>query len=359
MNVLPGPPTGLTRTAAPGRFGPVPVHPALDRLRSVIEATIAPAAVATDASAVPASHLAALAGTGFFGLTVPAAHGGLDAPEEVVTEAHELLAGACPSTFLVASQHGAPIRSIVDNGGPELRALLPALARGERIGGVAFGHVRSWPARRTLVARRAGRGWRFDGVVPWFSGAGLVDLVNLAAVAEAESTIVFAEVDLPRPGEVEDVPLDLVAVRGSRTVALRIDGLTVPDERVTRVVDVDAWKAEDGRGVPGPAPGALGLARAALAYALDRQPDHPDLLALADEVAAARRPPAGADPVRWRAYSVNLAVRATNAAVVARGGAALLTGDPAQIWARAALFLEVRALSPELRDAHLRQLAGG
>jgi alkylation response protein AidB-like acyl-CoA dehydrogenase len=351
----------------PSRFGPVPAHPALDRLRVVLDETIAPAATITDARGVPASHLAALAATGLFGLAVPRAYGGLGAPPEVVTEACELLAGACPSTYLIASQHMTPIRWILDGGGP-LLDLLPALARGELIGGAAYGHVRSWPARRTLSARRTPGGWRFDGVAPWFSGAGLVDVVLLAAVAETERSIVFAVVDLPQPSRIDAVPLDLAAIGGSRTATLRLDDLFVPDERVVRVADVDEWQAGDGLDGPVTAPGAVGLARAAIGYALAHCPDSPALRSLADEVAfirtldvgtssAADAAAIGRDTFYWRARSVNLAVRATNAAIVARGGAALLADDPAQVWARAALFLQVRGLSEPIRAAHFTQLA--
>ncbi|GAA2582299.1 hypothetical protein GCM10010399_10110 [Dactylosporangium fulvum] len=349
----------ITAGSVPSRFGALPAHPVLDRLRDVIKRTIAPAATATDRDAVPASHLAALAGTGLFGLSVPPRYGGLGAPPDVVTEAYELLAGACPSTYLIASQHSTPIRWILDGGGPALHDLLPALAGGELLGGAAFGHVRTWPGRRTATARRVVNGWRFDGVVPWFSGAGLVNVVLLAAVAEAEHAIVFAVVRLPQPDRVEAVPLDLAAIAGSRTATLHIDDLFVPDDDVAQLVDVDEWKVGDGREGPAVAPGALGLARAAIEYALIRQPDNPDLLALAHEVAHLRGAPPAGDPFARRARSVNLAIRATNAAVVARGGAALLADDVAQVWARAALFLQVRGLSDPLRAAHLHELAGG
>jgi hypothetical protein len=97
-------------------------------------------------------------------------------------------------------------------------------------------------------------------------------------------------------------------------------------------------------------------------------PDSPALRSLADEVAfirtldvgtssAADAAAIGRDTFYWRARSINLAVRATNAAIVARGGAALLADDPAQVWARAALFLQVRGLSGPIRAAHFNQLA--
>ncbi|GAA2026437.1 acyl-CoA dehydrogenase family protein [Polymorphospora rubra] len=359
-------PAGPDGATLPSRFGPVPDHPVLDRVGEVVRSTIAPVAPATDARGVPRDHLTALTGTGLFGLNLP---GGTRVPAAVAAEAQELIAGACPSTHLITSQHATPAQWIGRSGQPALHDLLPDLVAGRRIGGAAFGHVRTWPGRTTVRVRREPGGWRFDGVAPWFSGHGLVDLVLLAGVDERDQAIVFAVVDLPQPATVRAVPLRLAAIDGARTVALELDGLTVPDERVAQVVGVDEWKARDGLDGPPVYPGSMGLARAAAGYALDRFPDNPDLRHLADEIAllrtlasgpgnAAEAREPGHDVFYWRSRSVNLAVRAANAAVVARGGAGLLADDPVQVWARAALFLQVRGLSPRLREAHLARLAG-
>ncbi|GAA1760263.1 acyl-CoA dehydrogenase family protein [Luedemannella helvata] len=353
----------------PTRFGPVVSHPALDRVRAVVDDVIRPAAIRTEAAAVPDTHVTALRDAGLFGFAVPAEHGGAALPADVLVEAMEDLAGACPATFLIASQHTTPIQWILAAGRPELSALLPALARGERIGGAAFGHVRTWPGRVTVTAERVSGGWLFSGVSPWFSGAGLVDTLALGAVAPAEEAVVLAVVDLP-DARVRAKPLELAAISGSRTVALELTDLFVPDERVTTTQPIAEWKAQDGTGGARVSPGALGLARAALGDALTRYPDSAALGALADEVAllrtlsdgpgsAADAAEPGRDSLYWRARSVNLAVRATNAAIVARGGAALLAADRVQLWARAALFLQVRGLSGRVREAHLARLAAG
>lgn len=344
------------------RFGPVPRHPVLDRIGTVIDTVVAPQATVTDAGAVPASHLAALAAAGLFRLAVPPTHGGETVPDEVTDEAFESLAGACPSTHLIASQHATPVGWIIRSGRPELLALLPGLAGGQLYGGAAFGHVRTWPRRRTVTATRVPGGWRFDGIAPWFSGDGLVHLVAVGAIDERDRQVVLAVVDLPQPTAVRSLPLDLAAIAGARTCALEFSGLFVPDSRVTEIVDFGTWSAQDGRKGPRVYPGAVGLARTALRSALRRYPDDPSLHLLADEVATLRavsagRSEAGGDPLWWKARSVNLAVRATNAAVVARGGAALRTDDIVQVWARAALFLQVRGLSDELRAAHLARLS--
>lgn len=339
---------------------PVRRHPAYLELARVVEEVIAPAAVEVDVTEVPDSHLRALGEIGFWGWSVPAEHGGSPVRPEVQAAGLELLFGACPSTGLIAAQHFGPVGLALRGGTPELLGLLPGLATGERIGAGAFGHVRSWPQRSSVRATRVPGGYRFDGRIPFLSGWGLVTLPWTGAVDEDHREIVFALVDLPDPAAVAR-PLRLAAIQGSRTVAVHLDGLFVPAERVVSVTDAEEWKVADASAGPNPnaaagLPGPVGLARAAVADALRDQPDEPSLLALAQEIETVATT-VGTDP-RARALRAELAVRATTAALVARGGAGVRLEDMAQVRARAALFLQVRGLAPTVRTAQLARWAG-
>ncbi len=330
-------------------------HPAYLEFARVVEDVIAPLAVEVDTTEVPQSHLDAIAKTGFWGWTIPEKHGGTPVPAPVQVAALELLFGACPSTGLIASQHFGPVQHALRLGTPELLGLLPALATGERIGAGAFGHVRSWPVRRSVAAKAVDGGYVFHGEIPWLSGWGVVNLAWAGAIEEERHEVIFALVDLPDQAAIA-TPLRLAAIQGSRTVSVRLDGLFVPAERVVQAVGIDQWKAGDGAvGGPGAAqpglPGPLGLARAAVADALQRQPGEPSLVALAQEVD--RVSGAFVPGPEGRAVLDELAVRATTAALVARGGAGLAVDDIAQVRSRAALFLQVRGLSPRLRTAQL------
>lgn len=337
----------------------------LDQARAVIDEVVAPAAVTVDTDGVPASHLEALAAAGYLGLGVPEQYGGTPAAPGHDRELDQLLAGACPSSHLVVSQHAGAVRSILDAPPGQARDLLALLATGELIGGAAFGHVRSWPRRTALVAKRVAGGWRLDGTVPWLSGWGLVTLLHLGAVAEAERRMVFAVVDLPDE-RVVATDLDLAAVGGSRTVTLRVDDLFVPDARVLATPTIEEWHDRDGATGPAVAPGTIGLARAAVSEALAAYPGEPSLLALAGAVEELdrvdRSTPLDSHAIesreQWRAYSIDLACRATRAGVVAAGGAGLGTSHIAQVRARAALFLHVRSLTAGLRQHHFAHLAG-
>lgn len=332
----------------------------LARVYQVIDEVIAPQATSVNASSVPRSHLEALAATGLFGWTVPVEHGGEGLPRSFVDEVLEYVAGACPSTYLLVSQHFGPIDWILRVGTAELLTLLPDLIGGKRIGVGAFGHVRSWPQRRSVVATRAEGGWRFDGNVPWLSGWGVGDIAWAGAIDESDERVVFALIDLDDSEHIVAQAVPVTAVAGSRTVALELSSLWVPDERVVHVESVSDWKAKDGVGGPPLAPGALGLARAALQVAQAKFPDDAGVHRLIEDLEllqATASSDAAAGPA-VRAASVNLAVRATQAALVARGGASFLEADIDQIRAQAASFLQVRGLSPRVRQAHLRELAG-
>lgn len=348
-------------------------HPAYLEFARVVEEVIAPRAVEVDRTEVPRSHIEALREIGYQRWFVPEQYGGVEIPEEVRSAAHNLLFGADPSTATVVTQHGAPVVPALAAGTPQTLALLPKLATGELIGGAGMGHIRSWPEKRGTVATRVPGGYRIDGVIGWHSGWGLTDIIWLGAVDEEREAYVFGIGDLHQPGITGHV-LPLTAVFGSRTAALTLNGYFLPDEYVTDVVSVTEWKTQDGvvrpelrrarqlhpdldpSDVPHlPPVGAYGLARAALDDALRLYPDEPSLSAISEELESAVSTPLP-DP-HWRVVLNEIAVRATTAGVVARGGVGLLEGEMAQVRARAAQFLQVRGLAPIVRAAHFAKYA--
>jgi hypothetical protein len=157
---------------------------------------------------------------------------------------------------------------------------------------------------------------------------------------------------------------------GTWTCPVRLTAVDVPEADVVDVVDREAWLSSDGLVRSNASPHTFGLLRSvtdelrrtgeqrAMAEAVDLAADlagaavglRREAYALVDEV-----PPVQEVERReqLRAASLELAVRATGALVTARAGASMRLSDPAQRWAREALFHLVQAQTAAGRAAGL------
>jgi alkylation response protein AidB-like acyl-CoA dehydrogenase len=312
---------------------------------------LAPAAEATDrAAAVPRSHLEALAGAGLMGLYRPPA-----AAPAVVSEVYEVLAGACGVTFFVWVQHHAPVRMLAASANEGLRDRhLDDLCAGRVLGGVAFAYLRR-PGAPAVVATPVHGGYQIDGEAPWVTSWGLAGLYAVAA--RMGDQVVFFLLAGEAPALRASPPLALAAMGASSTVRLGFDGLFVPEDDVLSVVPFEQWQADDRVATAKPNPAAFGIAATCvrmlggtpLAVELEECRRRSYALARADE------PDLGA-MIEARAHSLELAVRAATALVVATGGRAMSAGHPAQRLLREAAFFTIQAQTPALRRATLAQL---
>src|SRR5436190_351123 len=150
----------------------------VETARRLADDVLFPAALATDAAdAVPVGLLDALADAGLYGV-------GADADFATVCAVQEALAVGCLTTAFVWAQHLGLVHSLVAGGTAELRARwLEPLARGEVRAGLALGGALPQPA---LHARAVEGGWQLDGVSPFVSGWGLIDVVHTAVRAGDE-----------------------------------------------------------------------------------------------------------------------------------------------------------------------------
>jgi alkylation response protein AidB-like acyl-CoA dehydrogenase len=175
-----------------------------------------------------------------------------------------------------------------------------------------------------------------------------------------DDRVVFfvVETERPAPALRASPPLALAAMGASSTVRLSFDGLLVPEGDVLSVVPLARWRADDRIATAKPNPAAFGIAATCVRLLGDTP--------LAAELEECRRRSyalaAAAAPdldalVEARAHSLELAVRAATALVVATGGRAMSADHPAQRLLREAAFFTIQAQTPALRQATLAQLA--
>lgn len=301
----------------------------------------------------PDESWAVLGRAGVLRAAVPSAFGGAGLGPGEALDLAEALAGACLTTAFALSQRDAAVRRLLA-GPPDLRAdYLPRLAAGQTFLTVGLSQLTTsrqhgGPALR---ATPDGGGYRLAGDVPWVTGADRAAAV-VAGATLPDGAQLLAVLPTDRAGVSVGPPLDLAALRGSRTAGVRCDGVRVGP------ADVLAGPAEHVLGRTGgggleTSALALGLAGAAIDLLHAEAGRRTDLAAAAEKFEAARvgvrrrlhglaGQPAAADAVlAARAESTRLALRATQAALVAAKGAGFVPPHPAQRWARQALFFLV------------------
>ncbi|WP_433871572.1 acyl-CoA dehydrogenase family protein [Saccharopolyspora sp. CA-218241] len=330
----------------------------LRRAAKIADEVLLPAADEVDRTGtIPDGHFRRLAEDGFYGLVAPPEFGGPGVEFTEFLQVIETLASACLTTTFTWLQHHGVVMGLATTPNTALRdRFLARAAGGELRGGGAFSGVLPVPPR--LRAARADGGWSLTGEVPLVSGWGLVDVLHVSALHEETGEVVNGLVAAERgPGVGAVHELDLVAAQASSTVRLVFDGLVLPDERVTSVVDRAAFL--DGLALGVRVDGALPLGlvqRAASAVETAGRPEVADRLRAEAGVLRARFDAALGEPESLpglRAECSELALRAGGACVVAAGGGGLLRDHPAQRLARESLFTLVVASRPQVKAALL------
>ena len=345
----------------------------------LIDQVIAPAAERVDADGVQRSTLDALAAAGLLGTALPP-------PDQ--RELAELIAAADASTWFCWVQHQTPLRSLEDarpsTETPAVEALrdelLPGLREGRLLAGVAFAHLRR-PGPPNPTARRVPGGWLLNGTLDWVTSWDIADVLLIMAQATGDDAdrIIYCYLPAGRSGVTIGLkagePLRLLAMSGTHTRPIALHEVFVPTGRIAAVLDRGTWIAADAARAVDANPAAFGIARGAIAelHAIAEQCSDAGMQqlvdALVDECRGVRAEAydladdddAAARVDRrlaLRASSLDLCTRATTAVVVARAGAAMLSGHSAERRLREAMFLLVQAQTRPSRDASLALMQG-
>ena len=331
--------------------------------QDIADEVLFPAALATEASdVVPRELLDTLAAAGLYGLPAPAELGGLDADFGTVCAVLEALASGCLTTAFLWMQHNGVVQALTAGPRPEVaRTWLPPLAKGEIRAGLALGGALPRPVLR---AEPDGQGWRLDGVSPFVSGWGRIDVVHAAARAD-DGEIIWLLVDAAEGPSVRAERLRLAALDATATVRVSFDRLPVPADRVTSKHPPGDHSSP--QVLRTHAALALGVAaRCCRLLALERpgvirgpgsaRDNRPRSLDGELAVLRAELDRLGPGTAAARAAAGELALRAASALMTATGSRSLLVTEHGQRLAREAMFTLVYALRPGSRSALLAQL---
>ncbi|MDX1933609.1 MAG: hypothetical protein SFU56_13500 [Capsulimonadales bacterium] len=226
--------------------------------------------------------------------------------------------------------------------------------------GVAFGHLRNVAGPAPVWD-----GATVSGFVPWLTGANLFPEVILG-MRTLDGDEVFARVDArDRPAFRHSEPMPLIACAGTRTVTVRVDGLSVSPSQVLRSQPNGTMAEGDAQSVLYQTPLMVGCARACLSLiaASGRLGDEEKSRyrkTVKARLESVREAFSGSDALqgrRLRARLGDLTVRLARLAVMASGGSALITGHPAERLYREALLYSLMAQTPEIvQDAFAEAL---
>lgn len=334
-----------------------------DRLVEAAEALVpdlAAAAAQVESDGVQRAMLDRLAAAGLYGIQGPEWAGGSEATGPTYRRVAELLAGADASTWLVWFQHHPVVRMVAASENDALKGLLPDLCSGQSRAGVAFSHLRG--AVPSITACAGAEGWKLSGRQPWCTGWGLIDVVLVGAVTDDDQVMLAVVPAVESEAMRPSAELSLMAMNGTHTVALDLDGLAVTPDQVALLTPRPEWVAGDAMRAANVQPSAVGIALAALEALQERAPEQASLLGARLAMLRDRAyelsdlPPTAEDieeRLRLTAALLLIGVEITSTLVVSLGGSALATSQPAQRWAREAIFHLVFAQTSDLCQAVL------
>ena len=350
---------------------------------TIADDVLFPGAEARDrATTLPRDGLDALAAAGLFGIAGPASAGGTALDPMSARRVFATVGGGCGATFFVWAQHHGVVRDVAASENTAVAdELLVPMCSGEIICGTAFAHVRRAGEPAVRATRVAG-GWRLSGFAPWATSWGIAPWFSIYALADDGSlvkTLIRGADEHGDPEGITAIPLQLLLLGSTGTVALRFDEHDVSDDAVLAVDDFARWSRFDRMRSSIGQPAALGVAERAVAVMRTVSSDA-DAISAAAQLAAAidaawardnellaaiteRR--SGDDATSFvatasdhRARCLLLAQRAATALITASGGRAMDLDQPGQRLAREATFYTIQAQTADGRAATLRAIGG-
>ncbi len=307
--------------------------------------------------------------------SLPAELGGEACSRPLLLQRFATLAGASLTAVFILSQHDAAVRRLLMvRERPGALRWLQAIGAACAFTTVGISHLTTsrrlgaQPVRAALVVPGT---YRLDGTIPWVTAAERADVLVTGAVLDDGRQLLIA-MPVDRGGVAVRLPFPLAALQASCTTEVALEGVEIDDSDLLAGPASDILSAPGALGTAGLETSALALgqARAALLALLDLAPDRSDLAepleVLCENwqifwrqlISQAHADQGAVSPGQIRTQANGLVLRSTQAFLTARRGTGFLRTEPAQRWARQALFFLVWSCPTPVAQAAIRDLAG-
>lgn len=322
-----------------------------------------------------------LADHGAFFWLIPEVFGGEGIDRITLMDRYIAIAQGSLTAAFMLSQHDAALRRIIPlalndpNGGDGSAAWWLKRIVAEDLGiTIGISHLTTSIRRgeRAMTAEPlSDGGFRLTGSMPWVTGAERAACFVTGGTLE-DGRQILCLVPASRKGLKVEAPEPLAALNASRTSEVRCDDVVIGPHEVLAgpMANVITSRQAGGTGGLETSALALGQARAAIEALKGEDParfglEEPveslekecvNIRQMIVDIVSEVDSPITPEHVRRRANA--LVTRATQACLIARRGSGFLLSDPAQRWARQALFFLVWSCPRPVATASLRELAG-
>jgi len=305
--------------------------------------------------------------------SLPRSLGGQECDRITLLKRYARVAEGSLTAAFILTQHDAGVRRLlaaIDR--PVARRWLDAIAAGDAFSTVGISQLTT--SRRhgdhAVLAQAMGEGgFRIDGLIPWVTAASRADLIVAGAVTAEGRQILFA-LPTDRVGVTIQPPFVLAALQASCTTEVTCQGVVIDQDDILAGPATDLMANISTAGTGGLETSALAIGQGLAALNLLEASGRADLAEpvealreawnrLRDDLlACATGSPEAATSAVIRGQANALVLRLTQAYLTARKGSGFLRDDPAQRWARQALFFLVWSCPGPVANAAIRDLAG-
>lgn len=306
---------------------------------------------------------------------LPRDFGGQPCSRPLFVERYARLASGSLAAAFLLSQHDAAVRRLSGAASREgAQRWLHAIGSGQAFATVGISQLttsRRLGTQALLATATAPGTYRLQGAMPWVTGACRANVFVTGALLDDGRQILVA-LPADRPGVTVQPAFELAALQASCTAEVTLDDVIVTDSDLLAGPSPELSAQPGAVGTAGLETSALamGQARAALAALVSMAEDRIELNDPVDVLcetwaqtwsalmACARGDESSVSPSQVRAQANALVLRTTQAYLTARRGSGFLRSEPAQRWARQALFFLVWSCPMPIAQAAIRNFAG-